>query len=264
MMYYTTEQIADLLNIEKTTVTKAIRDKKLNATFFGKSYRILEKDLQEWCKLPICGSVNYPESDAAYIGKVGAAIDKAPVGEQDFIEKLTSLDVLDLLSFLKILTEKIEIKGEGFSSIATGLADAVIKTEKMLVKEAFERNKKDNTNEGIGDLIGAAHRLDPQSQSQSPHDPIAVGLLFDRLDKMLLPPTEKPVIPPIVIHCYSPDESHITLCGIKETAPGLDGASVSDSELYLSELPPRGSWRACNYVECQKCRQLLDDPYSRS
>lgn len=50
MDYMTTKDVADRLNVAKSTVTYYIRNKQLNAAKIGKGYKISEKDLQEFIK----------------------------------------------------------------------------------------------------------------------------------------------------------------------------------------------------------------------
>lgn len=44
--FYTTSEVAELLRLKPTTITRYIREKKLIAAKFGYEYRIAEEDLK--------------------------------------------------------------------------------------------------------------------------------------------------------------------------------------------------------------------------
>lgn len=46
--FYTSEQVAELLQLKITTIRKYIRENKLTAAKFGKEYRISEEDLKSF------------------------------------------------------------------------------------------------------------------------------------------------------------------------------------------------------------------------
>lgn len=46
--FYTSEEVAELLQLKQTTIRKYIRENKLIAAKFGKEYRIDEEDLKSF------------------------------------------------------------------------------------------------------------------------------------------------------------------------------------------------------------------------
>ncbi len=63
---YTVEEIGDLLQIHRTYVSRLISDGKLRATKIGRSYRILQSDLEKFLGEPFSGRLmSIPEAAAA-------------------------------------------------------------------------------------------------------------------------------------------------------------------------------------------------------
>lgn len=63
---YTIEEIGDLLQVHRTNVSRLVAEGKLRATKIGRSYRVLQSDLEKFLGEPLSGRLmSIPEAAAA-------------------------------------------------------------------------------------------------------------------------------------------------------------------------------------------------------